>query len=129
MLLSLGLDQHVEDLAFGVDGASEIDHAAIDLQIDFVQMPDRMRLGAAPSQVRCDDRPEMIHPASDCLTGDGDSALSKQIFDAAEAQREPKVEPNPLLDYLGREPVSGVADFPHFLWLPGQQKDRKSDAA
>jgi hypothetical protein len=27
------LDQHVEDLAFGIDGAPKIDHAAIDFQI------------------------------------------------------------------------------------------------
>jgi hypothetical protein len=30
---------------------------------------------------------------------------------------------------LGREPVAGVADFPHSPWLPGHQRDRKSDAA
>jgi hypothetical protein len=30
------LDQHIEDLAFGVDCAPQIDHAAIDFQIDFV---------------------------------------------------------------------------------------------
>ena len=30
------LDQHVEDLDLGVDGAPQIDHPAIDFQIDFV---------------------------------------------------------------------------------------------
>jgi hypothetical protein len=30
MLVSLGLDQHVEDLAFGVDRAPEIEHSAVD---------------------------------------------------------------------------------------------------
>jgi hypothetical protein len=34
-----GLDQHVEDLALGIHGAPQIDHPAIDFQIDFVQMP------------------------------------------------------------------------------------------
>src|SRR3984893_14549652 len=38
------LDQHVEDL--GVDGAPQIDHPAIDFQIDFVQMPSRMGFGS-----------------------------------------------------------------------------------
>ncbi len=32
-----GLDQHVEDLALGVDGAPQIEHPAIDFQIDFVR--------------------------------------------------------------------------------------------
>jgi len=31
------LDQHVEDLALGVDGVPQIDHPAIDFQIDFVR--------------------------------------------------------------------------------------------
>ena len=64
------LDQHVEDLALGVDGAPQIDHPAIDFQIDFVQMPSRMGLGPAFAQVRCDHRPEMVHPAPDGLIGD-----------------------------------------------------------
>jgi hypothetical protein len=36
MHVSLGLDQHIEDLAFGVDGAPQIDHPSIDFQIGFV---------------------------------------------------------------------------------------------
>ncbi len=70
MLVSLGLDQHVEDLAFGVDGAPEIERSAVDFQIDLVKTPGRVRLGPALSQVRCVERPEIIHPASDCLVGD-----------------------------------------------------------
>jgi len=45
MLVSLGLDQHVEDLALGVDGAPQIDHAAGNLEINLVKMPSRVRLG------------------------------------------------------------------------------------
>jgi hypothetical protein len=66
----------------------------------------------------------MIHPASDCLVGDRNSALSEQIFDVAKAQREPKIEPNRLLNDLGREPVPSVADFRHSLWLPRWRSDR-----
>src|SRR5664280_3468041 len=44
MLVSLGLDQHVEDLAFGVGGAPEIEHSPVDFQIDLVKMPGRVRL-------------------------------------------------------------------------------------
>jgi len=43
-LVPLALDQHLEHFALGVDGAPKIDHAAIDFQIDFVQMPSRMGL-------------------------------------------------------------------------------------
>ena len=50
------------------------DDAAIDFQIDFVEMPSR-RLGSAFAQVRCDRRSEMVHPARDCLIGDHDAAF------------------------------------------------------
>jgi hypothetical protein len=45
-LVSLGLDQHIEDIALGVNGAPQIDHAASDFQINFVEMPGRVRLRA-----------------------------------------------------------------------------------
>jgi hypothetical protein len=76
MLVSL--DQHVEDLALGVDGAPQTDHPAIDFQIDFVQMPSRMGLEPAFAQVRCDHRPKMVHTASDGLIGDHDPAFANK---------------------------------------------------
>ena len=59
MLVAFRLDQHVEDLALGVDGTPQVDHAAIDLEIDLIQMPRRVGLGSAFTQVRCDHRPEV----------------------------------------------------------------------
>ena len=44
-LVPPALDQDVEHFALGVDGAPQIDHAAIDLQIDFVEMPGRWGFG------------------------------------------------------------------------------------
>jgi hypothetical protein len=40
-------------------------------------------------------------------------ALRQQIFDIAEAQREPEIEPDRLPDNLGRQPVTAVADVLH----------------
>src|ERR1700686_2509302 len=48
------LDQHVEDLALGVDGAPEVDQATIDLEIDFVEMPDGMRFRPAFAKIGSD---------------------------------------------------------------------------
>src|SRR5208282_6152121 len=50
VLISLGPDQHIEDLALGVDGPPEIDHAAVDFQIDLVEMPSRVRFQATLSR-------------------------------------------------------------------------------
>jgi hypothetical protein len=67
MPVSLGLNQHIKYLSFGVDGAPQIDHAASGFQIDFVQMPCRVGLGATLAQFRRDHRPKVVHPAPDCL--------------------------------------------------------------
>jgi len=42
-----------------------------------------------------------------------DSTLGEQILDVTKAEGEPEVEPNRLMYDLGREPISGIADFPH----------------
>jgi hypothetical protein len=63
MLVPLGLDPNIEDLAFGVHGSPEIDHSAVGLQIDLVQKPNRIRPWAALFQLGGDKRPEMVHPA------------------------------------------------------------------
>src|SRR5258708_40111689 len=78
-------------------------------------MPSRMRLRTALAQMRGDHRPEVVHPAAHGLVGDRDPALRKQILDVTKAEREPEIEPNRLINDLWREPISGVADFPHTL--------------
>ena len=45
----------------------------------------------------------------------GSSAFRQQILDVAKTQGEPKVEPNRLLDDLGREMVPAITDFSHLL--------------
>ena len=47
MLVALGLNQHIENLALGVDCAPQICDPPIDLQIDFVEVPSRVGLRAA----------------------------------------------------------------------------------
>jgi hypothetical protein len=115
VLVALGLNQRIENLALGVDGTPQIDHLPIDLQIDFVKMSGRMWFRAALAEMRGDHRPEMVHPASDGLVRDRDPTLRQQILDVAKAQREPEIEPNRLMDDLRREPISSVPDFPHTL--------------
>src|SRR5580704_10019698 len=63
MLVPFRLDKNIENLALGIDGAPQIDHAAIDLEIDLIQMPARVGLRSAFTQVRCDHRPEIDDPA------------------------------------------------------------------
>src|SRR5262249_27651042 len=78
-------------------------------------MPSRVRLGAASAQVRCNHWPEMVHPPAHCFISNRNSAFCQQIFDIAKAQGKSQIEPDRLLDDLGREPVPFVADFAHPL--------------
>ena len=66
--------------------------------------------------VCCDHRSQMVHPAPDGLIGDHDPAFRQQIFDVAEAQREPNIEPDRVLDDFGREAVAAIADCDHRGW-------------
>src|SRR5882762_1837198 len=110
MLVSFRLDQHIEDLALGIDGAPQIDQAAIDLEIDLIQMPARVGLRSAFAQVCCDHRPYMVYPAPNGLVGDRNAAFCQQVFDVAQAEGEPEVEPNRLLNDRRWESVAVVAD-------------------
>jgi hypothetical protein len=49
------------------------------------------------------------------LVGHRHSAFRQQVLDVTQAEGEPEVEPYRLVNDLGREPVSGVADFLHLL--------------
>src|SRR5271166_3064893 len=129
VLVSLGLDQHIEDLALSVDGPPKVDHSTVDFQIDLVEMPSRMRLQATLSQLSRDHRSEMAHPTANGLVRRRHSALRQQILDVTQAERESEVEPYCLVNYLRREPVPAVADFVHPLRLPSHQRDRKPVAA
>jgi hypothetical protein len=107
------VDQHIENFALGIDGAPQVGHAAIDLEIDFIQMPARVAFRSAFTQVRCNHGPEVVYPASNGLVGDRNAALCQQVFDVAQAQGEPEVEPDRLLNDLGWESVAAVADSLH----------------
>jgi hypothetical protein len=53
----------------------------------------------------------VVHPAPDGLIGDHDPAFCQQIFDVAEAQREPNIEPDRVLDDFGRKAIATIADL------------------
>lgn len=72
-------------------------------------------------QFRNNDRSEMIHPASDRLVRNYNSALGEHILDVTKAEREPKIKPNRPVNDLRTEPIFGVADFRHALPLPSRQ--------
>src|SRR6266550_8916762 len=75
MLVPFRLDEDIEDLSLGIDGAPEVDQATIDLQIHLIQMPARVGSRSAFTQVRCDQRAKVIYPAPNGLVGDRNAAF------------------------------------------------------
>ena len=54
------MDENVEHFALGIDGTPEIDQATVDLEIDFVEMPDGMRLRPAFAKIGRDLGSKMV---------------------------------------------------------------------
>jgi hypothetical protein len=128
-LVPSALDQHVEHFALGVDGTPQIDHAAIDLEIDFVEMPSRMWLRPAFAKIGRDLESEMVYPAAHGLVGHHDAAFRQQILDVAEAQGEPDIKPDRLLDDFGREPAPcRSASILVRIQVPPVEKERHGEA-
>ena len=60
MLVPFQLDQDIEDLILGIDGAPQVNRAAIDLEIDFILVPAHVWLGSVFTQVRCNQWPKWL---------------------------------------------------------------------
>src|SRR5208282_2132547 len=67
----------------------------------------------------------MVHPAAHGLIRDQDPTLGQQIPDVTEAQGEPDIKPDRLLDDFGREAVAAIADLGHHRWLRLKVTDGK----
>ena len=72
-----------------------------------------MRLGPASSKISRDHGSEVFHPAAHRFIGNHDPAFSQQVLDIAEAEGEPGIQPDGLLNDYGWEAISGVADLGH----------------
>ena len=105
------LNQHTEDFAFRVDGSPKINHAAIDFEIDLIEMPVGVGLRPVVAKGGRDLRSKMVHPAAHRLIGNNDFAFRLQVLNVTEAQGEPDIKPDRLLDNDGREAVAAIADL------------------
>ncbi len=87
-----------------------------ELRRPFVEMPNGMRLRPAFAKIGRNLGSKMVHPAAHRLIGNHDPAFRQQIFDVAEAQREPNIEPDRVLDDFGRKAIAAIADCDHLGW-------------
>src|SRR6516162_559809 len=70
---------------------------------------------AQPSRNR---RAELQHPTPHRFIGDVEPALGEQFLHVAVAQREAQIEPDRVLDDLGRKTMAAIAERSHAATLP-----------
>src|SRR5450631_4271742 len=88
-------------------------------------MPDGMRLRPVFAKIGRYLGSKVVHPAAHGFIGDYYPTFGQQILDISEAQGEPDVKPDRLLDNLGREPVAAIADLGHHRWLRLKSRNGK----
>ena len=69
--------------------------------------------GTALPQLAGDQRAKFQDPAPDHFVGEVKAALSKQLLDIAIAKREPKIEPDRVLNQGRREAMAAVREQRH----------------
>jgi hypothetical protein len=73
------LHDEVQNFAFIIDGAPQKDALAGDAANHLVEMPPRGRCSSPAPEVLCDQRTELVHPATDGPVADADPALSQKF--------------------------------------------------
>ena len=101
-----------------IDGTPQIHPLAGDPHHHLVEMPAIARPRATPTQPLCDRGTELPHPAPYGFLGDVEPALGQQLLDVAIAQGEAEIEPDRVLNDLGREAMAAVAERSHADILP-----------
>ena len=69
-------------------------------------MPAAGRPRSTATQVGCNQRPELDHPAANRLAADLDPALGQQFLYITDAQREPEIQPHRISDHIGRKAMT-----------------------
>src|SRR5262245_60741339 len=120
------LDQHVENLALVIDGAPEIHALAGDPNYHLVQVPAIARPGATLAQPSRDCGTELQHPSPHRFVGEVKPSFGQQFLDIAVTQGEAEIQPDCVLDDLGREAMTAVAERSHADILSAAGSDRVS---
>jgi len=101
-----------------IDGTPQIHALAGDAHHHLVEMPAIARPRATPTQASRDRGTELPHPAPHRFVGDVEPSFGQQLLDIAVAQGEVEIEPDRVLDDLGRGAMAAVAERSHADILP-----------
>jgi hypothetical protein len=103
-----GLNQYIQHFTFTIHRAPQIHMLTIDQNKHFVEMPagaGSRSTSSEPAGICCF---KLQHPAPDGLVLHVDPTLGEKILDIPNAQREPEIQQNCMLDNFRREAVSAI---------------------
>ena len=107
-----------------VDGAPQVHSFPGDSDHHFVEVPLRARAWTALPQLARDQRAKFQHPAPHRFIGDVKPTLGQQFLDVSVAQGEAEIQPDRVLDDLGREAMTAVGERSHLDILSGSPLSR-----
>ena len=116
------LDQHIEHVAVLVYGPPEIMQFASDADEHFIQKPFVPGLRPPPLERPGIGAPEAQAPFTDGLEADHDASCREDQFDFPHAQTEAVVQPDSLIDDLGR-----IAEAPIGIGWRAHAQNRATD--
>jgi hypothetical protein len=105
----MDLHDFVEHVPVLIDGPPKIALLATDRDYDLVEMSNVMAAWDFALQAAGVFGPELYGPGSDRLVGNHDAPLEQHLFDEAQAQGKPEIEPDRMSDNLTGESVTLVA--------------------
>ena len=102
------LHQDVDHVAVLIHRTPQILPLTADGDEDLVEMPSTAEPTLPSLQLRGVLRTELLTPLANRFVGDEDCSLCQEIFDIAETQGEPKVQPHGMADDLRRKSISAI---------------------
>jgi hypothetical protein len=112
-LVSSGLDQDIQNLTFTIHGAPQIHVPAIDRDEHLIKMPAWVCGWMRSPELSGIGDDKLYAPAANSFIGDIDATLGQQILDIPKAQRKSEIQPDGMLDDLGRKTVAVIGDGVH----------------
>ena len=108
-LVSTALQQGIENVTVGIDGAPQPVFLSLYGHDHLIKMPFVSKIAAGPpTKLKGELQAKFPRPFGDSLKRHLDPTLGKQVFNVAQAQRKPIIEPYRMRDDLGWKAVAFI---------------------
>ncbi|MGH1361849.1 MAG: hypothetical protein ACRBC3_24075 [Burkholderiaceae bacterium] len=109
--ITLLLDEYIDDFAVLIHRTPQVVLLPVDIDKYFIEEERTPESTVTAFQAPGIFRAKLIAPKSDRLVTDSNATLRKQVFDIPMTEVEAIVEPNGMLNNLGRKPMAFILVF------------------